>query len=87
MTEKLRPYAPAIFCAILSVLALTTNLALAFVNPSPSAVGPGDIVFLSFLPMCFFIAGTFFAQLKQENRELRDRLDKLSAERDSSGRQ
>ena len=83
MTEKIRPYVPAMFCAFLSLLAITTNIGTSFINRTAPQVGPGDIVFLCFLPMCFFLAGTFFAQLKQENRELRERLDKLTGKRDS----
>lgn len=74
MREKLGPWAPAIFCAALSFITILGDLVGRFVT---GTAGAADVAFYSFLPMCFYIVGTFLAQLRQENRELREQIQEL----------
>ena len=83
MREKLQPWIPAIFCATLSLITFVAVLAMS-VNTKPDGgltIMAGLIPFLSFLPMCFYHVGAVTSRLRQENRELRERILKLSGEK------
>lgn len=79
MREKLLPWIPAIFCACLSLI---TFVSFVVMSMTVTAV-PGFptmtvlVPLLSFLPVCFFQVGVFLSQLRQENRELREQIQKL----------
>jgi hypothetical protein len=77
MREKLRPWIPAMFCTALGVMTIVTNLVLAFKTGAPTS--SVDLVFYSFLPMCFFFVGDFLSTLRKENLALRTRVDELSS--------
>jgi len=77
MRERLGPWLPAIFCASLSLITITANLAGYFMTGTRST-GPGDMAFYGFMPMCFFFVGAYLSQLKKENQELRQRIDELT---------
>lgn len=74
MREKLGPWIPAGFCALLAVITTITNLWTYWNGGSENAA---TMVFVLFMPMCFFFVGAYLTQLKSENRELRIRLDAL----------
>jgi hypothetical protein len=74
MREKLGPWVPAIFCAVLSLITVLGDLVGRFTTGVPGAV---DLVFYCFLPMCFYFAGAYLSQLRQENRDLRVQIQSL----------
>jgi hypothetical protein len=76
MREKLGPWIPAIFCAFLSLITVLGNLILDFMFwTSRSGL---DIVFYCNLPMCFYFVGMFLSKLREENTDLRLRIDDLT---------
>jgi hypothetical protein len=74
MREKLGPWLPAIFCAVLSLITVLGNLIGLFAT---GAAGASDVAFYCFLPMCFYFVGAYLMQLRQENRELREQIREL----------
>ena len=76
MREKLGPWIPAIFCAILSLITVSGNVIVAFMNGAANSSGV-DSVFYCFLPMCFYFVGAYLSHLKQENVELRSRIEEI----------
>ncbi len=56
-------------CAILSLLTISMNLILSVVNRTN--VGGWAIVFLCFLPMCFFFVGAAATDMQTQIHELR----------------
>ena len=84
MRERIGPWLPAIFCASLSLITIVTNLAGYFMTGS-GTIGPGDMAFYGFMPMCFYFVGAQLSQMKKENRELRQRIDELAAKADVAG--
>jgi hypothetical protein len=78
MCDKLSPWAPAIFCAILSLLTVSGNLIVDFMIETAPLSGI-DIPFYCFLPMCFYSVGAFLSNLQRENRELRTRIEELAS--------
>lgn len=74
MREKLEPWIPAIFCAVLALITTVGNL---LTRQSGGASDSVTSVFILFLPMCFFHVGVLLTKLRNENREMRLRLDKL----------
>jgi len=81
MRDKLGPWLPAIFCAVLSSITIVANLAGQFMTGTGST-GPGDIPFYCFMPMCFFFVGAYLSHLKNENQKLRERVDELTSKTD-----
>ena len=73
MKQKVSPWIPAIFCAFLSLLALSMQIG--------SDSGAWKPAFFCFLPMCFFFVGTATSQMQGEIRELRKQLVELQAKR------
>ena len=64
-------YVPAVFCAFLSLLALAGLISVA----AGSTVGNfGQIPFIGFLPMCFYIAGGITNDTRREIQELRQEI-------------
>ena len=74
MREKLGPWLPAMFCAVLSLITVLSDLIGRFAT---GTTGAADVVFYCFLPMCFVFVGVFVSQLRQENRELREQIRAL----------
>ncbi len=70
MREKLAPWTPAVFCA---VFALITTIGCLFAGPGYGATS----VFILFMPVCFYHVGVYLIQLRNENREMRLRLDAI----------
>ena len=77
MREQLGPWLPAVFCAVLAAITTIGNLWAYSKGGSDSAV---TMVFMLFLPMCFYFVGAYLTQLRNENRDLLARLDALDAE-------
>mgnify|MGYP001213421574 CR=1 FL=1 len=64
---------PAVFCAFLSLLALSMQIR--------SDSGDWKPAFYCFLPMCFFFVGSTTSQMQREIRELRKQLAELQQKR------
>lgn len=71
-------WAPAIFCAMLSLITISGNVIVSLINRT-SNFGGIEIVFYCFLPMCFYFVGAFLSHLQRENRELRTRIEELAS--------
>ncbi len=70
MRKKLEPWIPTVFCAVLALITTIGNL----------VAGPGNSVtlaFILFMPMCFYHVSVYLIQLRNENRDMRLRLDAL----------
>ena len=74
MREKIGPWLPAIFCAVLAGITTIGNLWIYAVTDTQGAL---TLVYILNMPMCFFFVGAYLAQLRNENRELRSRLNVL----------
>jgi hypothetical protein len=74
MREKLLPWLPAIMCGVLSLITVTADIFGRFMNGTANV---GLSTFLCFLPMCFFHVGVMLKNLRDENRELKRRLDAM----------
>lgn len=74
MREKLGPWISAIFCAALAVITTVGNLWMYVVTGVNGSV---TMVYIGFMPMCFFFVGAYLTHLRNENREMRTRLDAL----------
>ncbi|QDT04372.1 hypothetical protein K227x_27630 [Rubripirellula lacrimiformis] len=74
MREKVAPWLPAGFCAVLAVITTVANL---WAYRKGGSDNSATMVFMLFMPMCFFFVGAYLTQLRDENRELRTRLDAL----------
>jgi len=74
MREKLLPWQPAIMCAVLSLITLVADIFGRFATGTPNV---GFSAFLCFLPMCFFHVGVMLKNLRDENRELKRRIDEM----------
>jgi hypothetical protein len=75
MRLTLAPWLAAVFCAILSLLTVVSNLWLSVANQSD--VGGWAIPFLCFLPMCFYFAGAGIFHMQAEIRELKKQVSEL----------
>jgi len=75
MREKVQPWIPAAFCATLALITTVSNLSSKMNGGDGNA---GTIVFVCFMPMCFFFAAAYVTQLRNEIREMRSRLDALN---------
>ena len=65
-------WAPAIFCAFLSLMAMAGLISM--------SAGYGNwwgIPFFSFLPMCFYMGGAVMGQSRREIQELRQQVIEL----------
>ena len=74
MREKLGPWIPAAFCAVLAVIVTIANL---WAYRNGGSDNAATMVFMLFMPGCFFFVGAYLTQLRNENREIRTRLDAL----------
>ena len=74
MREKLLPWLPAIMCGGLSLITVVTDIFGRFLNGTANL---GLSTFLCFLPMCFFHVGVMLKNLRDENRELKRRIDEM----------
>ncbi|MEO0415366.1 MAG: hypothetical protein AAF226_10490, partial [Verrucomicrobiota bacterium] len=54
MRDKIGPWLPALFCAALAIIVTTGNLWVASKGGSENAMA---LVFILFMPMCFFYVG------------------------------
>lgn len=73
--NKIGPWLPALFCAVLAVIVTIANLA--------SSDNGSTGTYILFMPMCFYFVGAYLTKLKKENSELRDRLDAIDPPSDS----
>lgn len=78
MRGKLSPFVASIFCAFLCFITLFGNILLTIYTQG-KAQGGLDVVFYSFLPMCFLFVGYFISHLRNEQNELKRRIDALEA--------
>ena len=74
MREKLMPWIPAIMCGALSLITVAADIFGRFVTGTANI---GLSTFLCFLPTCFFHVGVMLKGLRDENRELKRRLDEM----------
>ncbi|HEX3726580.1 MAG TPA: hypothetical protein VHV08_10075 [Pirellulales bacterium] len=79
--EKLAPWLPMGFCAVLSLLTISSNLYLTLANRAD--VGGWAIVFLCFLPLCFFFVGIAVSRTQTQICELRKQIAQWEARRPS----
>ena len=77
MRDIVRPWAPAMFCAFLCLIALVGDIVLRFVTGPSGPASSISIAFYCFLPMCFYFVGESLVKLQHENRELRARLEEV----------
>jgi hypothetical protein len=77
MKQKIAPWLGAVFCAALSLITIVSNLVLTVVNGGDT--GGWAIVFLSFLPMCFYFAAIGTSHMQREIRDLKAQLAQLEA--------
>jgi hypothetical protein len=68
--KALAHWIPAIFCGLISFIALFTSTR----SPDPGWWRPA---FFAFLPMCFFFVGSATARMHRELRALQQRLIEL----------
>ncbi len=77
----MRPYAewaPAAFCAFLSLIAVAGLISQPAGAPFGNWWGPA---YFSFMPMCFYFAGGVMAQMRREIQDLRQQLHDLKQTR------
>ncbi len=72
MREKYMPWMPAISCAALSLIVVVADIVGRAMSGTAHV---GLSTFLCFLPMSFFHVGVALKSLRDENRELKRRLD------------
>jgi len=76
MPEKVGPWIPAIFSAVLAVTYTTAELFSSRQHSGSNGLSTG---FMIFMPMCFVFVGAYLAQLRNENIAMRSRLDALES--------
>ena len=74
MRERIGPWVPAIFCAVVAIFVTIGNVWSVAVGGSANAT---DMVFMLNMPLCFCFVGVYLTKLRNDNRELRDRVDAL----------
>jgi len=74
MKERIGPWLPAIFAAVLALIVLVSDL---WSVRNGGKTGVADTTYMMFMPMCFVFAGVYFSKLRKDYLELRDRLDSL----------
>jgi len=75
MRDKIQPWIPATYCALVAVIVTIANLLIYSSGGSDSGA---NFVFMLNMPMCFLLVGGFLRHLRNENRELRARLDAMA---------
>jgi len=75
MRKNLMPWIPAIYCGCLCFITLIAGIVGEWLT---GASDTGMIAFLCFLPICFIHVGGILQELRNENHELRNKIDKLS---------
>ena len=84
MREKLSPWIAAIFCGVLSLITVTADIVGRFATGNENI---GLTTFICFLPCCFFHVGVVLKNLRDENQELKNRLDAMLVKKDELGNQ
>ena len=74
MRKKLIPWIPAIFCACLCLITLIAGIVGEWLTGTSDT---GMIAFLCFLPVCFIHVGGILQDLRNENQELRSKIEEL----------
>ncbi len=74
MRDNLAPWIPAAFCAALAAIVTVANL---WAYSNGGSDNAATLVFMLFMPMCFVFVGAYLTQLRNENREMRVRLDAI----------
>jgi len=69
MRQTVSHWIPAVYCAFLSLIALSGSVG--------SDTGWWRPAFFAFLPMCFYFGGAVTSQMQRELRELRMQLAEL----------
>ena len=82
--EKLSPWMAAISCGALSLITVTADIVGRFATGNENI---GLTAFLCFLPCCFFHVGVMLKNLREENQELKRRLDAMLIKKDDFGNQ
>lgn len=77
MRERIGPWIPAIFCGFLVLIVLIGNTWAGMKTGNAGAANP---VFMAFMPICFVHVGMYLSRLRNENKELRNRLDAISSD-------
>jgi hypothetical protein len=72
MRERIAPWLPAIFCGVLTLITVVTDVVGQAMTGTSHV---GLTTFLCFLPMCFFFVGVMLKKLRDENHALKRRLD------------
>ena len=76
--QAVAPWLPMIFCAVLSLITLISQVVLMWINGADSSGWATS--FVGFLPMCFFFVGAAVAQLRKEILELRAQVVELQGQ-------
>jgi hypothetical protein len=76
--QSISPWTPMRFCIALSVNTVIANLCLSLATHAN--YGGVSIVFLCFVPMCFFFVGAVALQMQGEMRELRRQIAELTGD-------
>jgi len=76
MREKAAPWIPAIFCAVLAAIVTVADL---WIYAKTGSRGGVTMIFMLNLPICFFIVGAYLTRLRDENQEMRLRLDAIES--------
>ena len=71
--QKRLPWGAASFCAVLSLMTMSTNLLLSVVTHTD--MGGWAIPFLAFLPMCFHIDGVRMSRMQVEGNSLKQQVE------------
>lgn len=74
-TTSFSPWLPMRFCIALSVITVVQNLAMTVINKSD--VGGWSMVFLAFLPMCFYFVGALVTKTQVEISQLKTQIAEL----------
>lgn len=74
--DRVGPWLPALFCAVLGGICILSGF---WTMLGGGSMADLDVVYMSFMPMCFFFVGAYLAKLRSDNAKLRARLDEIDA--------
>ena len=75
--QAVAPWLPTIFCAVLSLITIISQVAQIWLTGSDSG---GATTFVMFLPMCFLFVGAAMAHSRKEILELRAQVAELQGQ-------
>ena len=73
--QKRLPWGAASFCAVLSLMTISSNLLLSAATHTD--MGGWAIPFLAFLPVCFYIDGARMSRMQVEINSLKQQVEEL----------